>query len=182
MTLHHTSTKGHAAHRDVCWHCVGIGARRAAYPGIRHAVVMFARVEQVVVFSWFLMFGALLLMTWVAWTEHVAHAEARQRAVDNGVALMRCGTGSVPAVGTTDDLRVFTTPAVITIKDLTTGPATLQGAHLTGPDLVEMDDLVVRVTPQGNLHLVRRGPEQAGTTLFMDNTPGSWMAADGGMQ
>lgn len=164
MTLHHTSTKGHAAHRDVCWHCVGIGARRAAYPGIPQAVVMFARVEQVVALSWFTMLGALLLMTWVAWTEHAAHVEARQRAADNGVALMRCGQGAVPAVGTTDDLRVLTTPAVITIKDLT-----------TGPDLVEMDDLVVRVTPQGDLHLVGGG-------RITDNTPGSWMAADGGMQ
>jgi len=77
---HHTSTKGHAAHTEVCWHCVGVGARRATNTSAAGAVNLFARVERFATMSWLTMLGALVLMTVCALMGHVRANRAEERA------------------------------------------------------------------------------------------------------
>lgn len=178
--MHHTSTKGHAAHTEVCWHCVGVGARRATNTSAAGAVNLFARVDRFAAMSWLTMLGALALMTVCAWVAHVRAIRAEERAARMGEqvevwkqdarearndaeaflrdhARFHHNDAILPGARWHEPVGcntacITTTPAVLEYRDNSHGPTTL-GGTLTGPSFVRMDGLVLRA--DGTLTLSR---------------------------
>lgn len=156
---HHTPTNGHTLHTEVCWQCVGIGARRAINTSWAGAVSMFARVERVAALSWAGMLVAMVCFIACTFMEHGRAEQWKTRDIAAEVELAE--RGSVGGISTTqpcwhvggDTLEFNTVHAV------GTGPTLLEYRDANAREVLRMDDLVVRVAPDGTVHLWRE-PER----------------------